>query len=359
MVPTTEANVTRAKNNPPVKVENPAEAKSDTPAPVAIEKLPTNTEKVSPTPAEAKPEPPQGEAKPVDTTDRLAKFKEKAKSKKPETFVKAKTDVVEVKDGEVPPHIQARIEELEKKNADYEKQLSDEDVQILREAKKSGKDLFDILKEVEGINPDQLTKEQLYEIDCKEKGLTGEDLEEAMADFEEMKPYQKTAATNVIKEKLRGDVSKKKLNFLAKVKEGTAESATLAQAAIAAAEKTQQDFNKLCDDYIGKNHYGLVGTPQMSESLKNILKDPNGLIGKNQDGSLNANDLFEFAHFKLFKETLIEEVRSTTYAEAWEEFEKEYGATDGSAKVVRTPQGTVMSEKEQFEHTISTAKPVR
>lgn len=274
---------------------------------------------------------------------------------------------------ELPDAAKKKILEFETKLTERDKQLAearsvaeDEDVKILLEAKKNGKDIFGLLKEVQGIDPDTLTNAQLHEIDQRAKGIDGDDLVESLADFDVLKPYEQKARVAPIKEQLRREQSQKKSEFLTRMQANSADAN--AQAAIErdnqakAWEKTTNEYSQICQSSIGKNHYGVVITPQMAESINSVLKE--GLFGKNQDGSFNAQELFDLAFLKRFmiqNPLILETLENQFFAEGVEEIKKEVEVTDGaSVQTVRSPQamGSFKTTKELVDYTIGNARPV-
>ena len=271
-------------------------------------------------------------------------------------FFKKEEKIVE--SGEVPEPVKLKYSEYETQIAGLKKIAEDPDVQIILEAKKSGKDIFGILKEVQGIDPATYSLEQLHEIELKNQGITGDDFEEAMDDFRALKPYQQKALTNPVKNKLESEINSKKESFLSKLKEGTQQDAAENQRQVALYTKTQQEYEKLADDYIGKEHYSVTGTPAMAESLKKLLQDPNGLIPKNEDGSLNAQVLFDLAHYRLFGDLRLENLENQFFSEGVEAIEKKVEARGADAKVIRMPQATPTQDVDVAKQTFKTARPV-
>ncbi len=359
-----ETDVATASRKPATaKVPKPAEVPAETPKPAA------ETTPVPAPAAEAPPSPaPKKEDAPVVEPPKSPVEKIKAKAKKAETFIKKDAPVVEAAPNEFPEAVKLEIEKYKtqaseaQKNA--EKLLSDPDIQILLEAKKSNKDIFAVLDEVKGVDPKTIPLEDLHKMDLQEDGLSPDEIESELEEFRELSPAKQKIATNERRKKLEAQSANKKQNFLSALKTDNemsdVERSAAAKLQEELATKTKTEFTKLCDDYVGKNHYGLTGTPQMAESLKNILQNPNGLIGKNQDGSLNASELFELAHFKLYKDLLFEELKNSAYAEAYEELEKDFAATGSNVPQVRMPQGAdKLTAHEQGKALLGSATLVR
>lgn len=296
---------------------------------------------------------PGEDGKPVeDTKPTRKKVKEVSKP-----FFQKKDVIVDTPVDEISEPLKLRFAEKDKKISDYEKLVNDPDVQIILEAKKSGKDIFGILKEVQGIDPNTYSLEDLHKMDLQSQGLNDSEIEEAMADFQDLKPYQQKALTNPVKKKLESDINSKKESFLSKLKEGTQEQSAEAQKKHAALVKTQQDFNKICDDYVGKEHYSVVGTPDMVQSMKNLIQSGE-LIPKNEDGSLDAQVLFDFAHYRLYGDLRLENLENQYFAEGVEAIEKKVEQRGGDAKIIRMPAKTPTQDVDVARETFKAARPV-
>lgn len=272
-------------------------------------------------------------------------------------FFEKKDKIVEVKTDEIPEPLKLKFAEKDKRISELEKLALDPDVQIILEAKKSGKDIFGILKDVQGIDPATYSLEDLHKMDLQSQGIEGDDFEEAMEDFRALKPYQQKSVTNPVRKKLESDINSKKESFLSKLKEGTQANNEEQAKQVAAFTKTKQDFNKLCDDYSGKEHYSVVGTPQMVESMKNLI-DSGELIPRNEDGSLDAQVLFDLAHYRLFGDLRLENLENQFFSEGVETIEKKVEARGDAGKIIRMPQGTPKQDVDVAKETFRTARPV-
>lgn len=302
--------------------------------------------KVDPKPIE------KAEEKPVEEKPTRKKIKEVAKP-----FFETKEKIVE-KQEEIPDTIKPKLAEYEKQIAEYKKIAEDRDVQIILEAKKSGKDIFGILKEVQGDDPSKYTLAELKEMELKEQGLEGDDLAEALEDFNDKKPYLQKAETNSYRKKLEAAQEEKKTQFLSLLKEGSEQKAQDTQRHIAAVQKTEAEFNRLCDEWVGKEHYSVVGTPQMAKDMKEFLNDPDGLIPRNEDGSLNAQRLFDLVHYIKYGDLRLENLENQFFAKGYEELEKEVSARGDAARIVRAPSGTPSGNEDVGKKVFQTIRPV-
>ena len=262
-------------------------------------------------------------------------------------FFEKKESPVEAKD-EIPEPLKLKISE-------YEQRLGKPTYKIIDEAEKAGKTVFDLFEEFRTEDVSKLSDTQLYERELLKSGTKPASeikadsdevsLEEEMQKFKELPKLAQKREADEIRKQYSGDKDAKINNFLSKLTSENDKKNQASQAAKQAEEqvslKAVDEYNKLCDAYIGKEHYSVVGTPQMAESLKNILEDPiNGLIGRNQDGSLNAENLFDLAHYKLFKDLRQENLENQLFSNGYEALEQIVAAKGAEQKIVRAPQAT-------------------
>ena len=304
-------------------------------------------------PVDAKKEESSGEQKPV----------EQPKKKSLRDFVKpvSKETPKETKSEELPEIFKSQLSEKEKRIAELEAIVNDPDNQIWFETRKSGKEVFDILREVDGINPETLSNEQLREIQLKQDGIEGDDFEEAMDDFRSMKSYEQRTLVKPIKEKLKQDGSLKKQEFMSKLSQHNQQSTqeqAHAQELLRSSQTQALNFGK---SLIGKNHMGVQVTPEMVKSVENsILKD--GLLDTNPDGSLNSEQLFNLAFLKKFfldTDLIITAIENYAGSEVAQSIEEKVGVTGSEAKTNRAPVVAPLTDEETRKHIVQTIRPVQ
>lgn len=267
-------------------------------------------------------------------------------------FFEKKAEPKEAK-ADIPEEIKGKLSEYEKKIAEYEARLNKETYKIVDEAEKAGKTIFDLFEEFRSEDITKLSPEEIYKRELLKAGTKPADqmdpdseepsLEEEMQKFRDMPKIARDREINAIKKQYAEDKNNSTNAFLSKLSAENQKRDAAAQAERerqdAMTAKAVQDYNALCDQYVGKEHYSVVGTPDMAKSLKNILQDPiNGLIGTNQDGSLNIEALFDLAHYKLFKDLRMENLENQFYSQGHEDLAKIVEARGGEQKVVRSPQ---------------------
>lgn len=308
---------------------------------------------------ETKPEAPKEENK-GDEKPKRKSIKETLKpfqAKKPDTI----TDEVEI-----PEPLKAKFSDFEKKESEYKKQLEDykkqfedTDYQILQEAKKSGKDIFDILKEVQGVDPKSVPAAELWENYLKTSGVEGDELGEAMSDFYELKGYEQNLKVKDLREDLSKNQSVLKQEFLNKLKNGAQAEDLKKQKDLEVLVNADKEFKSLADSYIGQEHMGVTGTPEMATSLKNFNL---GEFLLKKDGSgIDASKYFALAHHLLFSDLVLDTLENQIGADKFDEYKKEVEVTSGASKsIVRAPQGDqkTQSAQEVREHIHANMKPV-
>lgn len=370
LIPVTEQQVVekiKAKANKPAPIDNPIDTKPiDKPI---VEQKPAEKPVVAEKPAE-KP----AEQKPTDTTEKQEVKPKKSIKDIAKPFKPATKEVVE--EAETPEILKTKLTEREKKLAEYEAKLKDPYYEFAQELGKSGKSVIEtLLSEYSQNNISNLTDEQIYERELIKSGVkpsgeldsdsTESSLEDEMDKFRSMPKIARDREIKQIKEQLSKEIEGQGEGFLNKLKElnGKQEAQRKAQeqAMIKANQKTEQEFNAYCQKSVGNEHYGVAITPEIAESIQNTLNDPDGLIRRNEDGSLSAEDLYDIAFFRHFRDLMFENLQNKFTAEGYELLEEDVNVT-GKSKMtqqVRMPQNqTNLNPTQVRDHIHSTLKPV-
>lgn len=372
--PVSEAQVVAAieqrKAQPPEQPKQPV-VEQKKPEPIVEQK------KADPVVAEQKPAE-KKEEKGTATVNKDGVVEEKKKSIKDisKPFSPKKKEAPTPAD-EIPEAFKSKFSEYEKQLAEREKRIqeleADFDLELIREAKKAGKTTFDLLKEWQGEDISKLSPNEKYERELKNSGVKyAKDLEEGsdepsiedeMEKFKALPKIARDREIELINKKHEESNANKATDFLGKIKEHNKakESQTYAEQEKdrLAIEKTQKELNELADAYIGQEHYSVTGTPQLAESIKNFkLSD---LVRTNEDGSLNAEDLFDLFHYKLTKDLRLENLENQFFAQGFDTYKEEVEVTGGARNnIVRAPQSTdYKTDREISNYTIANARPVR
>ncbi len=356
-----------SKKNAPVvetKVETPANTVEQTPV---VEK---------PVVAETKPEL-KKEEKGTTTVGEQGKVEEKPKKKIKESlrsFTPKGADQAPTPENEIPEQFKSKFTEYENKLSESQKRIAelqaDTDLELIREMKKAGKTAFDIFREAQAEDISKLTDLQLMEKDLRAAGVKPSDevdgdeptLEDELEKFKAMPKTARDREIAAIKQKYETANQNKASDLLNKLKTHNQQNEQSANAErtkqIEQAQKTMSEWESYCDSYNGQEHLGVVGTPAMVESLKNVLKNPEGLFLKT-DGSLDVNKLFKAAHFLLFEDLMLENLENQIEAETTKRIMDEVSVTGGAkGNIVRTPQTPTLTDREVANHIHSTLRPV-
>lgn len=275
---------------------------------------------------------------------------------------------------EIPPQFKSRFDEYEKKLAEREAKLkeyeTDSDLEVIREAKKLGKTAFDILKEAQGEDISKLSANELYERELKASGILPADeagegaettLEEEMEKFKSLPKPARDREIAEIKKKYDAANSDKQSGLLAKLKQANAEKDRAAneqaQAAQAAQQKLKKEIDAMADEYIGKEHYAVIGTPQLAESIKNF--DLFNWLRNPEDGSINTDKLFDLYHYCLTSELRIDNLENQAVANHHEKLMEDFNGTGGAKtnKIV-TPKTPIKTADDTFKHLAENLRPV-
>lgn len=312
------------------------------------------------------------EAKPIETKVETKVETPKAEEKKEEPKVEEKPKVKKAKaadflKNEIKPE-EVKEVDWKAKASDYEKEIerykqieSDTDIQALLEIKKSGGDIFKMLDEVRGEDLTKKGDRELWAIHLKEQGLSDELMEDALEDFDSKRAYEQALLVKNIRENLGKRANETKSQFLERIRANGAQGQAEKQKEAQAILKTQTEYQSLCDRAVGQEHYGLNITPQMAQSLKNILSDPNGILPKKEDGTMDSAALFDIAYFKLFKDLIIDNLQNQVESKTIEDMEKEIAVTSGStAQTIRQAPATQQfkTEQERSKYLTSRLQPV-
>ena len=206
--------------------------------------------------------------------------------------------------------------DYEAKFKEYEKILSDTEIQALIAAKKSGKDLMTFVKEIKGTDVKAMSPEDLFKIKLQRLGSDESEIAEAMEDFSALKAWEKKEKTQDMKSILETEQSEN----LKKVTQGSFEMAAKQQKVV---EKAQADLEKYVADLNGKELYGVKITPEIASGIKETVS--NGIPDlTNEDGSWNIPAYAEIALWHKFKKTMMKANAAKITAQVKEEMLKEF-----------------------------------
>lgn len=193
---------------------------------------------------------------------------------------------------------QDEAEILRKQLAEYEtrlKQLQEvPEVLAILEAKKSGKEVTEVLKEFVGTDFDKLTPRELKELDLKSKGFNEEEVKELLEEFDEKSTAKQKLETLDIREKLKSEQKSKMEQLLKNVPQ---QQTTINPKEIKIQEnyqKAESEVNNL-DTLVGQEVYGVTLTKEIVDSVKNAIA--NEWVKGDAENGFDIPGSFDF-HFK-------------------------------------------------------------
>lgn len=177
---------------------------------------------------------------------------------------------------------------------------SDPTVLAILEAKKSGKEVTEVLKEIIGVDYDKMSAEEIYSLDLKNKGFSEDEIQEALEMFNEKSNVQKKLETLNLKEKFKAAQNDKLKQYESQVMKQ--EVATPQESPRERNFKqAESDLNALTT-LDGKEYLGVTLTKDIIESVKDAISNK-FVIGDEEKG-FDINASFDH-HFKAMYTPLI------------------------------------------------------
>jgi hypothetical protein len=196
------------------------------------------------------------------------------------------------KEGPTPPVDSKSTNEPKETQADL-----DEDLQLLREYKKSGKTLADFVKEYQVSDVQSMTDEQLVKEGLREfMQLSEDEYEQAFSEFESSSFFQKKQWADSFKQKFEEKNSTKLKQLM-----GSNQQAADYQKAIAA--KYNEEIESFSNGIVNKELYGLKITDEMSKDLRNYIDNDFRLT--KEDGSFDIEKIYSVAVWMKYGKDLV------------------------------------------------------
>jgi len=216
----------------------------------------------------------------------------------------------------------SEIDELKKKLAELESRSKEletiPEIQAIVEAKKSGKEISDVLKELKGVDYDALTPEQLYEHDLKTKGFSEDEIEELKFDFLSQTTAKQKLQTLSIKDNLKYEQSLKIQNIQQRNLESQKQQDELINRNV---QKAQTELDSLSAQLENKEMYGVVLTKEIINSVKDAINNEK-VIGDSINGfdiQKSFEENFKSKYFNLIVKTNVQMERAKTMEKALNE----------------------------------------
>lgn len=177
---------------------------------------------------------------------------------------------------------------------------SDPTVLAILEAKKSGKEVTEVLKELVGVDYDKMSAEEIYSLDLKNKGFSEDEIQEALELFNEKSNVQKKLETVNLKEKFKAEQRDKLKQYESQITKQEVNQPTESPRE-RNFKQAEQDMNALTT-LDGKEYLGVTLTKDIIESVKDAIANK-FVIGDEENG-FDINASFDH-HFKAMYTPLI------------------------------------------------------
>lgn len=176
-------------------------------------------------------------------------------------------------------------------------QDEDEDIELLREFKKSGKTLKDFVSEFNLPDYNTLDDASIVELGLKQlEGFDGDDYAQAVEEFNGMSLFQRK---KLIQEYRNTFLQQSE----SKLKQLTKKNAVQEDKYRQTVERFESEVDQLAKEISGKEVYGLKVTDEMSAKIKNFLKKEISL--NRADGSLDTELMADFALWRLYGKDIV------------------------------------------------------
>jgi hypothetical protein len=248
--------------------------------------------------AEVKTELPQNieksEKQEVKTETVKSETKEKDKPwYEKDDYVVEPSNKQEVSEAEL---LKKQLLEAEARIKEYQ---SDPTVLAIIDAKKSGKEVTEVLKDIIGVDYDKMSSEEIYTLDLKKKGFNDEEIQEALELFNEKSNVQKKLETINLKESFKAEQKAKLSQYENKVQ--SQEATPQENPRERNIKKAESDLETL-SSLDGKEYLGVTLTKDIIESVKDAIN--NKFVIGDEDNGFDINASFDH-HFKAMYTPLI------------------------------------------------------
>lgn len=160
----------------------------------------------------------------------------------------------------------------------------DDDLKLLMEYKKSGKTLQDFISEYKVEDISKWSEEQIVKNGIKEfMGLEGEELEQAVYEYENASIFQKKQWAESFKQQYAKKNDEK-------LKQLTSSNTQRAEYENAVAQKYNAELDTFSQQVVGQELYGMKITDEMSKDLKNFIDKEFTL--QREDGSFDIEKMY-------------------------------------------------------------------
>lgn len=252
---------------------------------------------------------------------------------------------VEVEEGDESDFFGLNTEKQEKpadakeaRLAELEEIMKDPLVELVVEARRSGKNPMEVLSQFKSVDVNAMEGEDLVKMDCQEMGITDPDqIEEEVATFRAKTPREQRAETIQLRTKLSNQLSERNKKVSQSLK---STSETVKEVFTNYANEATEMANNM----IGKKFYGRVVTEKDAEAIK--FEALNNFAITRPDGSLDAKKILYYVTATMFGTKGLKAKVDSEKAKATEAILKEVTQPDKmlSATNVIRPTGKITKD---------------
>jgi len=212
---------------------------------------------------------------------------------------------------------------------EYLENLKDPQIKAMIEARKQGKSILDLVKEIDAEDPSKLDRRQLWEKHLEESGLNEEEKEIELDKFDGMSPLEKANIVKPIKEELLKQYNDKLEQFVTSTKKQDEDYKAVIQ------KNGQEAVNQLESVLAQKEILGLELTQERKEAIRNhVLNNTMPDKSGNYDWKKTFNSFLHESYAEAIVKANIRKAETKAKVEVFKEFtrpSKETASTSASA----------------------------
>lgn len=236
-----------------------------------------------------------------------------------------------------PPTDNSKYEELQKK---YDSLLSKPSVAAILKAEQEGKDPFEIMSQVETLNPAKLSEDQMYGMLLTDLGITTkEEIEGAMDEWSSKTPLEKKMLLKPFKEQLTNNYNNEKKNL--RVDYIPAENEYKL--------KEQKNFEEFQE--IGKSRLDKLMFGNTLKVTTEVLKRTSDFMSKDFNVEKMHDALLLYSHFPIVQKRIWEAAQQAVLAE-------KIPALQGSTQRMQTASPVFVKDESKQAKAESLAKQI-
>lgn len=171
---------------------------------------------------------------------------------------------------------------------EYDSILKDPLIASIIEAKKAGKDVLSVIEEIKPVDYKNMSEQQLVDLKFKKLGLDGEDLKDAIDDFNSQPKWKRVEELNNMRTSLNSEQDERLKGYRHSVNANSQKQNEVFK-------KYEQELNIYSNDLVGKEVNGITITKEIADGVKNNAQTSFFKSLFNEDGSWNAERIFNLS----------------------------------------------------------------